>query len=335
MVVRGPESDGDTPVAVSRASLGGQLNRLLRQARHAERGGLKVSTIAGRINVSPASLYAYLAGATLPPIERLDDLLTELKASDDERRRLHELRDEVEARFPAKPRPDVAGAGPPVIEIVLPDGTVEVADIEDARTASSDDRHLTNGYEIEELAELIHVDSRRTIPRVDCRRRIRAVGPDVRRFSYSAEFPPDSGLRRVVVDATRTATVSKVIRVSESAYIFHFDLPAPLGPGETYELLFSVLAYEDESHEDRDVYGKRQFVATGRVDLSIDFAAGARPVRVRWFAEGEFPLGNFPGSFDFPEENTLQAAPDGRYRKTFEHTELPPGRIFGLVWDYT
>jgi len=332
-VLRGPESDGDTPVARSRASLGKELKLLQLRTRRAD-GGPKVSTIAARMKVSQASLYAYLAGTTLPPVDRLDDLLTELKASAAERRSFHHLRDEIEVGFPAKPKPDVVDSGPPVIEVTLPDGTVDIADIEDARGASADDLNLSSGWEIEELAELIQVSSGRTIPRVDCRRLIRATVPGARRFAYSIECPSDSGLRRVVIDAGQTATVSKVIRVTESAYIFHFDLPAPLGIGETYELRFSVLTVEDDNDEDRGVYGKRQFLATRKVDLTIEFAQLATPARVRWFA-APFLLGNFPEGFSYPEENSVKPGPDGRYHKSFEHTELPAGRIVGLVWDYS
>jgi hypothetical protein len=74
-------------------------------------------------------------------------------------------------------------SGPPLIEITLPDGTVEIADIEDGAGIPDEQKELSRSYVIEELSEHVHVDAHRTFPRVDSRRRIRALTAGVRRIS--------------------------------------------------------------------------------------------------------------------------------------------------------
>jgi hypothetical protein len=81
-------------------------------------------------------------------------------------------------------------------------------------------------------------------------------------------------------------------------------------------------------------YGKRQFVATERVDLSVEFAEEVFPAQLRWFVAA-FPIGDFPAGFNFPPAgNVIEAGPGRRYEKTFLRTELPGGRIVGMMWDY-
>jgi hypothetical protein len=337
-----PQPSGSTPPATTfRASLGKELKLLLLLQARRNGAALAVKAVARRISVSSASLYAYLAGTTLPPVDRLDDLLTELNATPAQRVRLQDLRDQLEVMYSAKDRESRAGgvdevtdSGPPVIEIAHADGSVEIADILDVQDVPADDVDLAGGYEIEQLTEQVSVDERRTINRVACSRTIRAAVPGVERFLYSMECPPDSGLRRVVIEPGGAATVSKVVRLTASAYVFHLRLPAPLPAGETAELQFSISTVEADSHVERDVYGKRQFVATESVHLFMRFAQTAQPVRVRWFASA-FPLGNFPDGFSFPEDTGLQPSPDGSYEKVFQKTDLPLGRIVGMVWDYS
>ena len=156
------------PVARSRSSLGHALKKLmLLRVRDTEQS-LAVKAIARRIRVSPASVYAYLSGATLPPVERLDDLLSYLEVSGPERRWFQDLRDDTGLRFPARPKPRspeaLADSGPPLIEIALPDGTVRVADIDDAASAPQEELDLSGDYVIEELSEHVQVSAERTFP---------------------------------------------------------------------------------------------------------------------------------------------------------------------------
>jgi tetratricopeptide (TPR) repeat protein/transcriptional regulator with XRE-family HTH domain len=74
------------------AGLGRELKRL---ARRHPGGPVKVAALARRLDISRSTLYAYLAGTTVPPAEVLDDLLAELAVPADERRRLTTARDAV------------------------------------------------------------------------------------------------------------------------------------------------------------------------------------------------------------------------------------------------
>lgn len=67
---------------------------------------IKVATLAKIVGISQSTLYAYLAGTTVPPSEVLDDLLSHLAVPMTERRRLHELRDALQSRTPVmSPKP--------------------------------------------------------------------------------------------------------------------------------------------------------------------------------------------------------------------------------------
>ncbi|WP_433260163.1 ATP-binding protein [Actinosynnema sp. CS-041913] len=84
------------------ADLGRALKHWL---RHGARGPVKVAALAKRLRISQSTLYAYLAGTTLPSSEALDDLLAELGVPADEHRRLATARDALQ-------RPRGSG-GPP------------------------------------------------------------------------------------------------------------------------------------------------------------------------------------------------------------------------------
>ncbi|MFC4857105.1 ATP-binding protein [Actinophytocola glycyrrhizae] len=99
------------PIRTS-ADLGRALKRW---ARRRPEGQVKVAALARQLNVSQSTLYAYLAGTTLPPVEVLDDLLTALGVPAAERRRLATARDvlrrrrEPERRTPNELPADPAG----------------------------------------------------------------------------------------------------------------------------------------------------------------------------------------------------------------------------------
>jgi hypothetical protein len=123
-----------------------------------------------------------------------------------------------------------------------------------------------------------------------------------------------------------------VIRVGQSSYIVHMELPEALDAGQAGDISWSLHTVEKPSSEARDVYGNRQFVDTERVDLTVEFPDDGVPAKVRWF-EADFEIGNFPDGFTFPADNVI----DGtalRYEWTFLRTGLPQGRIVGMVWDY-
>lgn len=326
------EPGEQAPIAVAPDSLGRALKKLLHRGPRSGRS-IKVATLAEKLGISPSSVYAYLSGETLPSPERLDDLLTKLEIPAADARWYHELRESTDARFPARTRPGIIDFGPPLIEIRLPDGTAEVATVEDGRGMPAAEQNLAGPYVIEELADHVYVDVRRTIPRVDCRRRIRATSADVRRFSYSFEHSPESGLRQVVVESHAGAVVSQVIRVGRNSYLFHFDLPEPLGHGQTGEIAFSLLTVENQNDDPQGIYGKRQLVETERLNLTVEFAGNVVPTRMSWFAPA-FPVGNFPDGFDFPVEQIVERDSEGRYQRTFSRTDLPEGRIVGMMWEY-
>ncbi|MGH3655729.1 MAG: ATP-binding protein [Micromonosporaceae bacterium] len=80
----------DTP-----AALGRELKRWIRDGAGRP---MKVPTLARRLNISQSSLYAYLAGTTVPPADTLDDLLRQLAVPDAEQRRLATARDDLQER---------------------------------------------------------------------------------------------------------------------------------------------------------------------------------------------------------------------------------------------
>ncbi|GAA0912845.1 helix-turn-helix domain-containing protein [Virgisporangium aurantiacum] len=71
------QSGGITSVG-TREELGAALKRLLRQAERRTGRDISKVALARQIKVSQQSLYAYLAGTTLPPRDVLDRLLLEL-----------------------------------------------------------------------------------------------------------------------------------------------------------------------------------------------------------------------------------------------------------------
>ncbi len=76
-----------------------EFGRALKQlARRRPGGPVKVASLARRLNISQSTLYAYLAGTTVPPSDVLDDLLGELGAPPGEHRRLSLARDALHRR---------------------------------------------------------------------------------------------------------------------------------------------------------------------------------------------------------------------------------------------
>lgn len=70
--------------------------RRLRQRAQRVGSALKISKVAAATKVSQQSIYAYLAGTTVPPPDIFDDLLEALGAIREERIRLWQLLDAVE-----------------------------------------------------------------------------------------------------------------------------------------------------------------------------------------------------------------------------------------------
>lgn len=81
---------------VSKKDLAVELKRLL--VRTERRGKLKRAALARAVGVSPSSLYAYLDGTTLPPVDVLERLLDVLDIPDSERRQLVAARDALDLR---------------------------------------------------------------------------------------------------------------------------------------------------------------------------------------------------------------------------------------------
>jgi tetratricopeptide (TPR) repeat protein len=88
------ESTGVDTITTA-AELGRALKLLVRRRPG---GPVKVGALARRLNLSQSTLYAYLAGTTVPPSDVLDDLIDELGAPADERRRLTLARDALHRR---------------------------------------------------------------------------------------------------------------------------------------------------------------------------------------------------------------------------------------------
>jgi len=273
-------------------------------------------------------MYNYLNGTTIPPVDVLDNLLSYLQVTSDDRKSLQALRDDLAVRHNLKQ--DLA---PPIIEVTGVDGMAELANIEDVHEVESDSYDLAGPYEIVDLEEEIHVDAGRSTSVVICRRAIRATASGVSRFLYAFECSPESRLRRVMLDPMGTVAVSRVIRVGEVSYVFNLELAAPLALGEIARFQFGLHTFEPRNREIRGIYGKRQFVTTETVKLAFAFDAKARPDRVRWFAV-PFPIGSFPDGYSFPDGNDLELSEGGACEKTFGRDALTPERIVGVVWDY-
>ncbi|MFC9694335.1 helix-turn-helix domain-containing protein [Kribbella sp. NPDC056951] len=325
------EPDLGPAVATSRGSLGEALKDLLYRVERSGRN-VEVAVLARETKLRPRTVYAYLSGENVPPRGSLDSLLNVLNVSVAERDWLQDLREDVK-RFPKPKKAGAADSGEPLIEIKLPDGSVRVAEIDEAADVPDDEKSLAGPYEIVELSEHAYVDAQRTIPRVDCHRKIRALATDVERFSYAFEGPPDSGLSRVVVESHNDAVVLQVVRVGRNSYVFHFTLPEVLDAGQTADISFSLFTFENPNTDPQNIYGKRQFVDTDKVELTVEFTDDGAPARVRWFAAA-FPIGNFPDGYTFPPGNVIEPASGHRYEQTFSGIDLPQGRIVGIVWNY-
>ncbi|MEU2399402.1 tetratricopeptide repeat protein [Streptomyces pseudogriseolus] len=83
--------------------LAAELSRAVVRAEKRTGRTLDRRELAGRLNVSASSLYAYLNGTTLPGAGVLDALLTELGVTGPEAGRLATLRDEVDAARRLRP----------------------------------------------------------------------------------------------------------------------------------------------------------------------------------------------------------------------------------------
>lgn len=110
----GPPLRADTaepsPV-VSVADFGHELKAWLRRG---PRRGIKVGALAKRLGVSQSTMYAYLAGTTLPPTDVLDDILQAIGVPEHEHRRLATWRDRLERhrRRPHEPGAPALGLVP-------------------------------------------------------------------------------------------------------------------------------------------------------------------------------------------------------------------------------
>jgi tetratricopeptide (TPR) repeat protein len=94
--VRLPE---EAPARADAITTAGEFGRALKNLVRRRPGGpVKVATLARRLNLSQSTLYAYLAGTTVPPSDVLDDLLGELAAPASEYRRLSLARDALHRR---------------------------------------------------------------------------------------------------------------------------------------------------------------------------------------------------------------------------------------------
>ncbi|MFB9905970.1 ATP-binding protein [Allokutzneria oryzae] len=93
---------------VTPVDLGRELKSWLRRG---ENRRIKVAALAKRLEVSQSTLYAYLAGTTLPPSHVLDDLLCALGLPATEHRRLVTARDALQRRRTAsEPAPRASTA---------------------------------------------------------------------------------------------------------------------------------------------------------------------------------------------------------------------------------
>lgn len=110
----GPPWQNDDP-SVLRHRLSAELNRALLRAEKQRGHALDRTELAGRLNVSNSSLYAYLNGTTLPGTGVFDSLLTALDVTGAEAGRLGTLRDAAETarrvRAPAARAPKPRSTG--------------------------------------------------------------------------------------------------------------------------------------------------------------------------------------------------------------------------------
>lgn len=91
---RNDDAEGPSPASVAtRADLGRELKAWLRRGPCR---GVKVGALAKRLDISQSTLYAYLAGTTLPPTDVLDDLLYAIEVPAADHRRLATARDALE-----------------------------------------------------------------------------------------------------------------------------------------------------------------------------------------------------------------------------------------------
>ncbi|HLR86000.1 MAG TPA: tetratricopeptide repeat protein [Nocardioidaceae bacterium] len=138
----GPARRVDTTEPSSVASVADFGRELKAWLRRGPRRGTKVGTLAKHLGVSQSTMYAYLAGTTLPPTDVLDDILHAIGVPEAEHRRLATSRDELERH---RRRPTEAEAPPTrAVPRELPPGptgfagrTSELDLLDDALSAST------------------------------------------------------------------------------------------------------------------------------------------------------------------------------------------------------
>jgi tetratricopeptide (TPR) repeat protein len=89
-------TDRDGADAITTAAEFGRALKYL--VRRRPGGPIKVAALARQLNLSQSTLYAYLAGTTVPPSDVLDDLLEKFQVAPRERRRLSLARDALHRR---------------------------------------------------------------------------------------------------------------------------------------------------------------------------------------------------------------------------------------------
>src|SRR5215469_8642394 len=119
----GAAAAGDSSPISTAVELAAELRAWLREFERRSGRGMSRRRLAGALNVSVRSVYAYLSGTTLIPYEVLDRLLPLLEISPEQARVLRRARDRVEdaRRRPTEP---VVPELPPVVQELPPSPTV-------------------------------------------------------------------------------------------------------------------------------------------------------------------------------------------------------------------
>src|SRR5215472_481070 len=101
----GEAASGDSPPISTAVELAAELRAWLREFERRSGRGMSRRRLAGSLNVSVRSVYAYLSGTTLIPYEVLNRLLPLLELSPEQAQALRRARDRVEdaRRQPKEP----------------------------------------------------------------------------------------------------------------------------------------------------------------------------------------------------------------------------------------
>ncbi len=118
----GEAAAGDSSPIFTAVELADELRKWLRESERRSGRGMSRRRLAGALNVSVRSMYAYLSGTTLIPYEVLDRLLPLLEIPSEQAKVLRRARDRVEdaRRRPTEP---VVRALPPVVQALPPSPT--------------------------------------------------------------------------------------------------------------------------------------------------------------------------------------------------------------------